>query len=213
MRKLLLGIICLLSVSFGLTGKQSEVNLRTYDFTLNTLIYKAFGKRLYNLFKHNPTIYYYDSYTKNQGHSVLIVKIDGQYQLYRVNVTNNEHSTAPQRIIFDRSDSAVFFKANKGIIDWGLDSLSKEITNMTVVKSENKTPMDDSFSILNNWDYGAITFNESDKFSGPDSLAFNIKYRKLCLIMRWFTQDYLRRNLPDSVMIYLPDEKFYDRRY
>lgn len=57
-----------------------------------------------------------------------------------------------------------------------------------------------NLSIINS--EGVNVFNSDDvvAYSGPDSLCFNKKYHKLCLIMRWLSDTNIRQYIPDLVI-------------
>ena len=159
---------------------------------------------LYQILNNNPTIYYQNQTDHSSSVDCsILTRVNGSYMIFKSGFDTRRRKKywSVRKIKFDIADSSAFFSANKAIIDWGLDSLLEEALNMSPIDIQNTRSVKDSISVLNDWNKKPLTTRKAVIFSGPDSIEFNRKYHKICLIMRWFSDDNLRTYLPDSIII------------
>lgn len=153
---------------------------------------------VYSLLKGKSVIFYsYGHY----GYSwSLIAKMDSGFQAFsgRVGYGGEHHFNKPSES--NQFDTTHLFSKNQTLFSWGLDTIASKIKNMKKISRDPYVTFYTNLSIINS--EGANIFNSDDAvaYSGPDSLSFNIKYNKLCLIMRWLSDSNIRQYIPDSVI-------------
>lgn len=153
---------------------------------------------LYSALKKRPMIFYSNGH---YGYSwSLIARIDSTYHVYsgRVGYTgDHNHNENSESITFDTTK---LFINNNEILSWGFDSISTEAINMKKVYRTQYVTFWSDLSVFNS--FGENTFNSDNaiSFAGGDSLVFNKKFHKLCLIMWWLSDSKIREHIPDSVI-------------
>lgn len=203
MKKILLLIFVFLCFCFS--AAQYRNSSSSCDYKMKTRMYILLEDSLYQILNNNPTIYYQNQTDHSSSVDCsILTRVNGSYMIFISSFDTRRSKRywgGVKRINFDKADSSAFFSANKAIIDWGLDSLSGEALIMSRINIKNPRSIKDSISVLTDWNKKPFTTRKAVIFSGPDSIEFNRKYHKICLIMRWFSDDNLRTYLPDSIMI------------
>lgn len=139
--------------------------------------------------------------TGHYGYSwSLIAMIDSSYHIYsgRVSYTGDpNHNDIPESTPFDTTKLLI---NNNTIISWGFDSIYSQAINMKKVYRKQYVTFGTDLSVFNS--FGENTFNSDNaiSFAGDDSLTFNEKFHKLCLIMWWLSDSKIREHIPDSVI-------------
>ena len=196
MKKILFVIAAFLCITLSLKSSSvaSDVNKCNQDEILRDVLPDS----VYLLLKGKSVIFYsYGHY----GYSwSLIAKMDSGYQTFsgRVGYDGERHFNKPTES--NQFDTTLLFSKNHALFSWGLDTIASEIKSMKKVSREPYVTFYTNLSIINS--DGVNVFNSDDAvaYSGPDSLFFNEKYHKLCLIMRWISDTNIRQYIPDSVI-------------
>lgn len=153
---------------------------------------------LYTLLKNKPVIFYcYGHY----GYSwSMIVKFDSIYNIYsgRVGYLGGRYLNKKNESI--SIDTLRLISNNRSLISWGLDTISTEAICMRKVQREVFVTFSADLSVFNADGINTFRSDDAIAYSGPDSICFNKKYEKLCLIMRWLSDSKIRPYLPDSVI-------------
>lgn len=196
MKKILFFIAAILYVTLSsASGKpiSDQDNINSEN-----ILYRSLPDSLYSLLKNKSVIFYsYGHY----GYSwSLIALIDGNYRTFsgRVGYLGDRHLSVMTES--SRFDTTRLFSQNHALLSWGFDTISTEVRYMKKVRRQ---PYATSYSDLSVIDpEGKIVFNSDDAiaYSGPDSLGFNNKLNKLCLIMRWLSDAGFRQLIPDSLI-------------
>ena len=95
-------------------------------------------------------------------------------------------------------DTIKFMKRNKGILQWGLDTLPAQAYKMTPQYSNAYSPFNYSLKVIYFGENLIFSSVNTTNYSGPDSAAFNDKYGRLCFIMFWLAAPEIRPYIPDS---------------
>ena len=153
---------------------------------------------VYSLLKGKSVIFY--SYGHHGYSWSLIAKMDSGYQAFsgRVGYGGENHFNKPTDS--NQFNTTLLFSKNHALFSWGLDTIAHEIKSMKKISRETYVTFYTNLSIINS--DGVNVFNSDDAvaYSGPDSLCFNKKYHKLCLIMYWLSNTNIRQYIPDSVI-------------
>ena len=150
------------------------------------------------LLKNRPIIFYSSGH---YGYSwSLIARNDSTYQVYSGRVDYSGDCFLNEISGSAHFDTTILFIHNEAILSWGFDSISVEVANMRKV---DRTPFVTIWTDLSVFDSNGENIFSSDNaisFAGSDSVAFNKKYQKLSLIMRWISDPRIREYIPDSVI-------------
>jgi len=73
---------------------------------------------------------------------------------------------------------------------------------MKPIKREEYNPIYTSLSIISEKSATYFDSNDAVAFAGPDSIAFNNKFKRLSLIMYWLAEPSIRPYIPDSISLY-----------
>lgn len=201
MKKILLFIGLILFLNSFSAQNEQDLNNDRYKCA-ESLLKTIMPDTIYSLIENKPILFYtYGHY----GYSwSLVTKVDSN-NIHafsgRVSYSGNNHII--QSTESNRLDSIALFSANADIINWGFDTLPTEGLQMEAVKKNDIfwTDLD-----VINCD-GMIIFNSNGAtvFTGPDSIIFNKKFQKLCLIMKWLSEPKIRKYIPDSVIFCMVD--------
>lgn len=189
---LIIAVFFCLTLSLPSRNPVSDFN----ECNRDEILRQSLTDSLYSLLKGKPVIFYsYGHY----GYSwSLIAKMDSAYQAFsgRVGYGGERHFSKPTES--NQFDTTHLFFKNRALFSWGLDTIASEIKSMTKISREPYVTFYTNLSIINS--EGVNVFNSDDAvaYSGPDSLCFNKKYHKLCLIMRWLSDTNIRQYIPDS---------------
>lgn len=196
MKKLLLFIIGIVFLSMAATSTPPKSDLD--DSNSDDILCQILPDSIYTLVKNKPSLLYsYGHY----GYSwSLITKIDNRFLAFsgRVNYSGDHFITEPTEV--NRFDSILLFSKYRNLLNWGLDTISTEINKMKISRLGPYTTMYTDLTCYNS--DGIRTFNSAGNvtFSGPDSLEFNHKFHKICLLMWWISSYEIRKCIPDSVI-------------
>lgn len=153
---------------------------------------------VYSLVRGNPVIFYsYGHY----GYSwSIIAKMDSGYQAFsgRVGYGGDYHFNEPAEN--NQIDTTLLFSKNQNLFSWGLDTISSSINIMRKISSEHHVTYYTYLYVVNSAGLNIFSSDNAVAYSGPDSLSFNKKFHKLCLIMRWLSDSNIRKYIPDSVI-------------
>ncbi len=94
-------------------------------------------------------------------------------------------------------DTIPFFSAHKDIFLWGMDTMPAEAKRMNVIKNETGVTFYSDLSVIDSKGEIVFKINDNVTFSGPDSVVFNNKFYRLCVIMRWLSDPCLRSYVPN----------------
>ncbi|MDE7153573.1 MAG: hypothetical protein K2O00_03900 [Muribaculaceae bacterium] len=196
MKKLLFlpTLIIVLSI-FSVLGTPVQ-NLNSAES--ENILKRSLPDSLYTKLKNRPIIFYSSGH---YGYSwSLIARIDSTYQIYcgRVSYTGDQNNNeTSESIPFDTTKLIIH---NNAILSWGFDSISVEATNMEKVYRSNYITLCTDLYVFNS--NGVNIFNSGDaiSFAGRDSIGFNEKFQKLCLIMMWLSDSRIRKYIPDSAI-------------
>lgn len=195
MRKIVL--IIGLSVCFILSWayKNPSYNEDNSDMAL---LYRILPDSIHSMLHNKPILFYsYGHY----GYSwAIATKTEDNIRVFsgRVSYSGDCYLENPRGR--NRFDSAAFFLANKSLLSWGIDSISTESLTMKPIKCDSCISIHSILSVIDSC--GKTVFNSDNTiaFSGPDSLKFNNKFHKLCLIMRWLSDPEIRPYITDSMI-------------
>lgn len=162
------------------------------------ILYRSLPDSLFPLLENRPVIFYsYGHY----GHSwSLIVKTDTNYRTFsgKVDYSGMRHFNETKRS--DQFDTARLFSKNQAILSWGFDTISAEINKMKKVKREHYVTTYTDLSVFNSTGINTFSSDDAVAYSGPDSISFNKKFHKLCLIMWWLSDSKIRQYIPESAI-------------
>lgn len=162
------------------------------------ILRKSLPDSVYSLLKGKSVIFYSSGH---YGYSwSLIAKMDSGYHAFsgRVSYGGEHHFNKPTE--YNQFDTAHLFSQNQALFSWGLDTIASKVKSMKKISREPYVTFYTNLSIINS--DGVNVFNSDDAvaYSGPDSLCFNKKYHKLCLIMWWLSDANIRQHIPDSIL-------------
>ena len=183
-------------MTLSLSSRDAASNFNKCD--KDEILRNVLPDSVYSLLKGKSVIFYsYGHY----GYSwSLIAKMDSGYQALsgRVSYVGELHFNKPTES--SQFDTTHLFSQNNALFSWGFDTLASKIRSMKKISREPYVTFYTNLSIINS--DGVNVFNSDDAvaYSGPDSLCFNKKYHRLCLIMRWLSDTNIRQYIPDSVI-------------
>ncbi len=177
----------------------SEMHLSDVDVAepINVLS-RALPDSLNLRVKGHPAIFY--SYGHYGYKWSLIVKTESGFNAFSGKMSYLGHPDINQLTEENRIDSAKLFSKNCELLTWAFDSISTEGIDMKRIRRAPYTGIYKDLSVINS--EGRILFSSDDAaaFSGPDSLNFNKRFLKLCLIMYWLSEPKIREYIPESTI-------------
>ncbi len=196
MRKLLFVITTILGVAL-LSALERPIS-KLDNINSENILYKSLPDSLYSLLKDKSVIFYsYGHY----GYSwSLIAMIDSSYRAFSgiVDYSGNRHLN--ETTGYSQFDTALLFSKNRVLLLWGFDTISTEINHMKKVRREPYVTFYTDLSVINSDGKNVFSSDDAIAYSGPDSISFNKKFHKLCLIMRWLSDAKFRQLMPDSAI-------------
>lgn len=196
MKKILFVIAAFLCMTLSLTSRNVESNFNKCN--KDEILRNVLPDSVYSLLKGKSVIFYsYGHY----GYSwSLIAKMDSGYQTLsgKVDYVGEQYFNKPSES--NQFDTTHLFSKNHALFSWGFDTIASKVKSMKKISRDPYVTIYTNLSIINS--DGVNVFNSDDAvaYSGPDSLCFNRKYHKLCLIMRWLSDTNIRQYIPDSVI-------------
>lgn len=198
MKKILLffpTLIIVLSV-ISVFGKPMPTSANSES---SSVLKRVLPDSLYIMLKNRPTIFYSSGH---HGYSwSLIARMDSTYQVYSGRVLGSGDCYINEFSGSDRFDTTKLFITNNAILSWGFDTISAEVINMKKVYREPFITIWTDLSVFNSNGENVFSSDNAISFAGIDSVTFNKKYHKLCLIMWWISSDErIREFIPDSAI-------------
>ncbi len=186
-------VFCLIMISaFGKPIPES--NSDDFEFILR----HPLPDSLYSLLRGKPVIFFTHGH---YGYSwSLIAKMDSGYQAFSGRVTYGGERYTNKLTESTQIDSARFFSQNQDLLSWGFDTISSKINIMKEISRGPYMSIRRNLQVINSEGINVFTSDATAAYSGPDSLDFNKKFRKLCLIMWWLSDYRLREYIPDSAI-------------
>lgn len=190
-------IIPILIIVFSLVSIWVQPMTKSVNIDSNNILQRYLPDSVCALLKNKPLIFYARGH---YGYSwSLIAKIDSVYRIYtgRVDYTGISClNKASDSVAFDTTK---FITHNNKILSWGFDTISAEATNMKKMCRTTYVTIYTDLAVYNS--FGVNTFSSDDAiaFVGKDSLNFNKKFRRLCLLMWWLSNSKIREYFPDSI--------------
>ncbi|MDE6277107.1 MAG: hypothetical protein K2M06_03270 [Muribaculaceae bacterium] len=186
-------IIVLIELTFWANPIQNLTNINSGAFFKHASL-----DSLYTTLKNRPIIFY------SRGHYgygwSLIARMDSTYSIYSGHVSYSGEfyiDKTPEGLPFDTTK---LISVNSALLSWAFDSISVQAVNM---KKVNRTPylsLWTDLSVFNSDSENIFNSDNAVAFAGKDSLAFNKKFNKLCLIMWWLSDSRIREYIPDSAI-------------
>lgn len=196
MKKIFFVIALILNLTLMSAFDNPTSNLNNDDS--EDIIRRSLPDSLYRLLKNKPVIFYsYGHY----GYSwSLIAKMDSGYRAFsgRVGYGGDYHYNIPTES--NQFDTTRLFSQNESLFSWGLDTIAAKVKNMKIINRDYYITVYTNLSVINSEGVNIFNSNDAMTYSGPDSICFNKKYQKLCLIMRWLSDTKIRQYLPDSII-------------
>ena len=189
MKKILLFIVVFLCVSLSMTSpKVCQINAKE-------LFRNILPDTLLTLVEKHPTIFYtYGHY----GYSwALLVKLDNKIQAFSGRVSSSGECFFTESTEFSKFDTVSFCMENRGLLLWGFDTIASEADGMRGVRRTHFVTFDTKLDVFNSDGENVFNSGGAIAFSGRDSLEFNKKYQRLCLIMRWISDAEFRQYITD----------------
>ena len=187
------------TVIFIIKLSASEMHLSDIEIAEPTsVLSRALPDSLYLHVKGHPAIFY--SYGHYGYKWSLIVKTESGFNAFSGKMSYLGHPDINQLTEENRIDSAKLFSKNCELLTWAFDSISTEGIDMKRIRRAPYTGIYKDLSVINS--EGRILFSSDDAaaFSGPDSLNFNKRFLKLCLIMYWLSEPKIREYIPESTI-------------
>ena len=130
-------------------------------------------------------------YTGHHGHIWSIILSDSTgYHLYNGSTRHKLAEIEP--LPFDTMD---LLSNNFSTLQWAFDLLAKEAKSMTPHIKKEYSPIYNEMIVFNR-DKIVFRLNNTDKFSGCDSLEFNSKLQKIEYLMYWLSSPSIRPYIP-----------------
>lgn len=188
----------ILLVIFPLFSILANPRLNLRGITSNDILQQISPDSLYPLLKNRPIIYYtYGHY----GYSwSLVVRIDSTYRIYsgHVDYSGDQYlDKTSESIPFDTTTLIV---NNKALFSWGFDTISTEAVNREKVFRKPFLTIYADLWVFNADGLNIFCSDNAIAFTGSDSIAFNKKFDKLCLIMWWLSNSKIRKHVPESII-------------
>lgn len=181
-------------MTLSLTSRNVASNFNNCN--KDEILRQSLPDSVYSLLKGKSVIFY--TYGHHGYSWSLIAKTDSGYQALsgRVGYAGEHHFN--NQTESNQFDTALLFSKNQALFSWALDTIASKIKSMKKISREPYVTFYTNLSIINS--DGVNVFNSDDAvaYSGPDSLCFNKKYHKLCLIMHWLSDGNIRQYIPDS---------------
>lgn len=201
MKRILLIIGGLFICSF-LATSYKRPKIDRYDSTAINLIYRTLPDSLISLTEKYPMVFY------SRGHYgqswMLLTKVNNHFRVYSGSIDYAGNRNLTEAISLSQFDSCAFFCANKSLLSWTFDTFVTKSLKMIPIKNKPYMTIYKTISVINPYSDVEFTTDCSVTFSGPDSLEFNNKFHKLCLIMQWLSEPRIRQYIPDSVIFQEP---------
>lgn len=196
MKKIFLFIAVMLGTTLSSAFSESIPN---WDNTNSeNILYRSLPDSLYPILKNKPIIFYsYGHY----GYSwSLIALIDSTYRAFsgRVGYLGDRHLNEATEA--NQFDTAQLFSQNSALLSWGFDTIPTEIIYMEKVNVKPYISFYIDFFVTDSVGKNVFSSDDAMVYSGSDSVNFNNKFHKLCLIMRWISDAGIRQFIPDSAI-------------
>lgn len=122
----------------------------------------------------------------------LIARDSSGIQLY--NGTTRKQMIEPDSV---ELDSMSFVNNNIKTIEWGLDSVTDDAKLLTLIQSEEYSPIyEEIFTVKNGEIIFSIFRNGREQYVGTDSVRFDNNIKKLSYMMLWLASPSIRTYLP-----------------
>lgn len=195
MQKIFLSTLIIVSIVFTIWANPTP-NLTNTDSC--AILKRTLPDSLYNILKKRPIIFY------TRGHYgydwSLIARMDSTCSIYsgRISYSGDLYiDKIPEGLPFDTTK---LISHNNALLSWAFDSISVQAADM---KKVNRTPfvtLWTDLSVFNSDGENIFNSDNAIAFAGVDSLVFNEKFNKLCLIMWWLADSRIREYIPDSAI-------------
>ena len=148
--------------------------------------------------ENRPVIFYsYGHY----GYSwSLLTKFDKDIRAFSGRTTYLGDKLLTEASDSNQFDSIGLFSSNEALISWGFDSIGIEGLKMKAIKPKHYVSANENLSVIDSDGLCVFDSDNASAFSGPDSLEFNKKFHKLCLLMRWLSEPEIKPFIPKKLI-------------
>ncbi|MCM1067400.1 MAG: hypothetical protein NC418_07505 [Muribaculaceae bacterium] len=196
MKKLTLIIALILCLDLVASSSQNKALSNNADLNL---LYLTSSDSLLSVIEDTPMILYMSGHNAHIW-SVVSIKGGGYH------IISGRINPYGKNVIYEPNESNVidtvaFLSAHKEILSWGFDTLPSKARNMRSLGATEYSPFSSNLSIVGLDSVDSFNSRNVKVFSGPDSVVFNEKFKKLNYLMFWLAEPLVRKYTPDSVFI------------